>query len=93
MLQNTPSDMVHVSEKLSKPIRKVHVSAVYPNAGGEYHDVDGNRSWYSSWIINNGANSFAGNFVGNYHLENKINFNAHSGYSLRKVEPAVINIV
>ena len=91
-LNDTPSDMVHISEKLPKPIRKVHVSAYYPNAGAQWHDVGSDRTWYRNWIINRGANSFAGNFVGNYHLENKINFLAYSGYSIRRVESAVINI-
>lgn len=92
-LQNTPSDMKYVSERLPKPIRKVHVSAYYPNSQGNYHDDFGDRIWYRNWIIDNGANSFSGNFVGNYHLENKINFTARTGYSIRQVESAVINIV
>lgn len=92
LLGDTPSDMVYLTERLDKPIRKIQVIADYPAAGAQWHDTN-DRQWYYDWIIKNGANTFKNNLVGDLHLENLINFKAVSGYSTQVVEDEKLEIV
>lgn len=89
---NTPSDMVYLTERLNKPIRKIQVVANYPAAVAQWHDTN-DRKWYYDWILSNGANTFKNNFVGNIHLEKIMDFKAVSGYSFQRIYNEELKIV